>query len=431
MCNNQLFKRTTLNSTSNILTKNFIFKSGERYCQLVDKNKGLPLYHPNLFVTTQIRNRSMSHSAMTSALGGITVLLSFMTERGDDIENRFRKNEFFETHELDALRDYCQIKFKVRTTSHDINNVFTLIELQGTDEKVGSQTIYIRLTVIKNYIKWLAGEISGNNQEKNVALRIGRMVKEVEARRPIKRNRNNDLDEKCLDEKQLDVLFEIFRPGSELNAFKDKSVMTRNRLIFLLLYDLGLRGGELLNIRIKDIDFANNQIVLPRRADEKDDPRTEQPLVKTRDRRIPLKASLVKEIHSYILNGRKLHVKAGQPDFLFITHKSGPTKGQPLSKSGYQKIMAFVRMTSPILYNLTGHKLRHTWNERFSENMDNMDNPPSEEHQEEMRSYLMGWVPGSGTAATYNKRFIRKKGLEAALRLQEGMVRLPKGMTYE
>jgi hypothetical protein len=75
--------------------------------------------------------------------------------------------------------------------------------------------------------------------------------------------------------------------------------------------------------------------------------------------------------------------------------------------------------------------LRHAWNEKFSELMDSMDNPPSEEIQEEIRANMMGWKPGSGTAATYNKRFIRKKSHEAGLSLQEGMVRLPNDIHHE
>ncbi|HDS2804744.1 TPA: site-specific integrase, partial [Escherichia coli] len=67
-----------------------------------------------------------------------------------------------------------------------------------------------------------------------------------------------------------------------------------------------------------------------------------------------------------------------------------------------------------------GHSLRHTWNRKFSERMDAMNEQVSEERQEQLRSYLMGWRDGSGTAATYNKRFIRQKGFEAALALQAG-----------
>jgi len=415
----------------NFSMKSFVMESGERYCLLVDRDSGLPLYYPNLFVTTQVRNRSLSYSAMESALGGIAVFLRFMSERNDDIEARFRKHQFLEVHELDAIRDFCQSKFRVRTMDADSNGVFSLAELREADERVSSQTEYVRLTVISHYVKWLAETLTGVSRDRNLTVRIGQMAKGFEARRPPKRGRNNGLVEKGLDEEQLKILFELFRPDSESNPFENSSVRVRNRLMFLLLYHLGIRGGELLNIRVRDIDFNRNQLLIIRRADEKDDPRTDQPHVKTLDRRLPLKDTLVREIHDYIIHHRKMVVRPGQPDYLFVTHKSGPTRGQPISKSGYKKVLSVVREISPVLYNFTGHQLRHAWNEMFSNRMDAMDEPPTEEIQEDVRSNLMGWRPGSGTAATYNKRFIKNKAFEASLKLQEGMVRLPEGLKDE
>jgi integrase len=415
----------------NASIKSFVTRGGERYCLLVDKHSGLPLYYPNLFLTTQVRNKSLSYSAMESALGGIAVLLGFMAERNANLEARFRQNLFFESYELDAIRDYCQNKVSIRKENVGSAVMFNFKELREVNEKVGSHTTYVRLTIISRYVKWLAELLAEKSREKNVSGRIGEMAKGIEARRPIKRNRNKGLVEKGLDKKQIAMLFELFRPESKLNPFNDISVRVRNRLIFLLLYHLGLRSGELLNIRIRDIDFARNQLVVVRRADEKDDPRTDQPLAKTRDRRLPLKDTLAKEIHNYILHTRKKIVRPGQPDFLFVTHKAGPTKGLPISKSGYKKVLEVVRVVSPALYNFTGHQLRHAWNEQFSELMDSMDHPLTEERQEEMRSHLMGWIPGSGTAAVYNKRFTRRKAHEAALKLQEDMVRLPEDMSRE
>lgn len=40
------------------------------------------------------------------------------------------------------------------------------------------------------------------------------------------------------------------------------------------------------------------------------------------------------------------------------------------------------------------------------------------EREQQLRSYLMGWNPTSGTAATYNKRHIKEKAGEAVLGLQ-------------
>lgn len=411
--------------------KSFVMSNGERYCLLVNRSSGFPIYYPSLFVTSQVRNGSLSYSAMESTIGGITVLLRYMAEKTDDLESRFGQHRFFEIHELDAIRDYCQKKFRVRTKTADSNGMFTLEELRDTDEKVSSHTVYVRLTVISHYVSWLAEFLSGEGRQKEVAVRIAKMAKEIKARRPAKKNRNIGLVEKGLDEKQLEMLFELFRPESDFNPFSVSSVKVRNRLMFLLLYHLGLRGGELLNIRIRDIDFLRNQILVVRRADEKDDPRTDQPLAKTLDRRLPLKDTLVKEIHQYILLDRKQNVRRGQPDYLFVTHKNGPTKGQPLSKSSYKKIMGIVRKVYPALYNFSGHQLRHTWNEQFSKMMDSMDNPPSQEIQEAIRSNLMGWRLGSGTADIYNARFTIEKAHEASLKLQEGLVRMPTELCNE
>ena len=410
--------------------KTFVMMSGERYCLLVNAHSGLPFFYPNLFITTQSRNRSLSYSSMESTLSGISVLLRFMQKRGENIETRFQKGEFFKGYELDALRDFCQIKFRSQRTKEESNGILNISGLRDFDEKVSSQTEYVRLTVIAQYTKWLAEQqFVGSSKDRLIVLQIGKMEKGLKARRPVKKNRNAVRDEKGLDEEQIALVFELFRPDSELNPFTDKSVRIRNRLIFLMLYHLGLRGGELLNIRIRDIDFGKNQLVVVRRADEKDDPRTNQPLVKTLDRRLPMKDTLVQEIHHYILNGRKNIPNSNKNDFLFVTHKSGPTQGQPLSKSGYKKVIEIVRTASPALFNFTGHQLRHSWNEAFSNQMDAMNESPNQEQQEKMRSYLMGWKEGSGTATHYNKRFVRKKANEAALKLQEGMVRVPVGVT--
>ena len=395
---------------------------------MVDGNSGLPLYYPNLYVTTQVRNKSLSCSAMEGALGGISVLIRFLDKCDEDIERKFRDGKYFDESEMDAIRDFCQIKFRAQTTKVDPGGLFTLAEFQEFDEKVSSETEYVRLTVISQYTKWLAEQLTGISKDRNTVLQIGKMEKGLKFRRPTKKKRNTENNEKGLTEEQLHLLFEIFRPDSDCNPFKDGSIRTRNRLIFLMLYHLGLRGGELLNIRVRDIDFGKNQIVIARRADEKDDPRKYQPLVKTQDRRIPMKETLAKEVHHYILNERKRVLNSAKNDFLFITHKSGPTQGQPLSKSGYKKIIEIVRKISPSLYNLTGHQLRHTWNEEFSNHMDSMDEPPDQEQQEKIRSYLMGWKEGTGTASIYNKRFVRRKANEAALKLQDGMFRLPKGV---
>lgn len=92
-----------------------------------------------------------------------------------------------------------------------------------------------------------------------------------------------------------------------------------------------------------------------------------------------------------------------------------------MSSMAYHNAMAAIREAVPELSNLTGHKLRHTWNYEFSRKLDEMSPPLSESEQENIRSSLMGWSQGSGTARLYNIRHIQNKAEKVALSLQESI----------
>ena len=401
--------------------------SGERYCLVIDKAIGLPVFHPNLFLTTQVRNtKSNSFSSISSAANSLVVLLRFLGRRGIDLDQRINSRTFFDVHELDDLRDFTQRKFLSSPVDDSVLTLFSQEELEEAEGFVESSTQYNRLTVIAEYLKWFSSHVI-SRPSTTESKQIEAIEKQIKSRRPSRKGRNNDID-RSIDDIQLGALFEVIRIGSEQNPFTPE-VQRRNRLIILLLYHLGLRGGELLNIKISDIDFSKHQLRILRRADEKDDPRVNEPNVKTLERTLPLSETLSKELHDYVTTDRRMVSNAKRNNFLFVTHKSGPTVGQPISKSGYHKVIAVVKAVSPKLYALTGHKLRHTWNRKFSELMDSMDTTQSEERQEQIRSYLMGWKPGSGSAAYYNKRFRQEQANKAALALQESSgTRLPEAL---
>lgn len=413
----------------NCRIKSFMMKSGERYCLLLDRATGLPLYYPNLYVTTQVRNNSQSVAAMESALTGINVLLTFCDEREIDLSSRFLKREFLVLHELDAFRDYCQQNFaKAGKDSLEVVVPIARRLRHKPSPKAGLASEYMRLTHAAKYTEWLATVLLSATKDRQTTTEIAKMKKGLESRRPARKGRNQIAHEKGLDDEQVAILLEIIRPGSEFNPFDDPGVQVRNRLIVLLLLYLGIRGGELLNIRAADIDWSNNQIVIARRADEKTDTRVKQPLVKTLDRRIPMRDTLVEAIRDYITKYRNKIPNARRHDYLLITHKSGPTQGNAMSRPAYNKIIKLIATAVPELFDMHGHDLRHTWNNEFSELMDRLDNPPTPEEQEKRRSYLQGWKEGSGTAATYTKRFVREKAIEASLMLQEGITRIPQNL---
>jgi integrase len=146
------------------------------------------------------------------------------------------------------------------------------------------------------------------------------------------------------------------------------------------------------------------------------DPRKVQPNVKTRAREIPLSQLLQDKTNAYVVKYRSALQAARKHRFLFIASDSGA----PLSIPSFAKIFNVLRAKNPALpRNLFAHLLRHTWNDRFSEEMDKRG--VSEETEKKTRSYLMGWSETSGSAATYTRRHVRKKAQEASLRMQGRM----------
>lgn len=403
----------------------FIMDSGERYCLIIDLLSKLPLYYPNLFLATQLRNsKSLSLSSITSAANNLVVFFRFLEHRKIDLEDRILSRKYFEIHELDDLRDFTQRQFSTKTTYNITKNKLNFENSSNNENIVESATQYMRLTTIANYVSWFTNHIV-SQPSANESSQITRLETQIKSRRPSKKGRNNSKD-RSLDDIQLDALFEVIKVSSELNPFS-LEIQTRNRLMILMLYHLGLRGGELLNIKIEDIDFAKKRIKVVRRPDEVDDPRIKEPNAKTLERILPIAETLSKELHDYIVKDRRTVPNAKKNSFLFVTHKLGPTVGQPISRSSYYKVLSLVKTVSPQLYTLTGHMLRHTWNRKFSEQIDSMNNTLSEERQEQIRSYLMGWKPCSGSAIHYNKRFIQEQANKAALTLQTSKrIRLPK-----
>ena len=147
--------------------------------------------------------------------------------------------------------------------------------------------------------------------------------------------------------------------------------------------------------------------------DAADDPRRNQPVVKTRAREVPLSPALLDVTRNYILELRATRSQSRKHEFLFVAES-----GAPLSMPALAKVFAVLRAKTPDLpADLTPHVLRHTWNDRFSEEMDH--NKVPEDTERKARSYLMGWSETSGTAAIYTRRHVREKAKRVSLDLQE------------
>jgi len=404
-------------------THSFVMTSGERYVTILDTYTGVPHYATSLFLTTQLRNADVAHATVLNAAGHLILLYRYLAAAEIDLLHRIHSSLFFQPHELDSLRDFCSMRHRRR------ESVLGRTSARASHKKdsiVNRKTLYARLTTIANYIEWFAHQQFDYSKPPPPGL--AEVVTQIRARRPTSKGRNQRID-KGLSAFQLQALLEALDVNNKSNPFTEP-LRERNRLMVLLEHELGIRAGELLNLRIEDFDFSTNIISIVRRADQRDDPRDRQPLVKTCSRSLPVSLELMTDVHRYITGKRRSVPNARRSPYLFVTHKQGPTSGQPLSIAGYQKVWATLRKSSLTLADSRGHRLRHTWNQYFSEAMDALPKPPSEHEQELMRSRLMGWKEGSGTARHYNQRFIAAKADAASLKLQS-QLRTPRGRDDE
>ncbi|MEQ7922492.1 site-specific integrase [Xanthomonas sp. WHRI 1810A] len=383
-----------------------IFENGERGCVVVD-SLGMPLYYPNLFLTTQIRNGSRSASTVSNNAGHLCAFLQVMEEAKINLVTRLSEGKVLEPFEVEALRGDLHRRLSPEPKQNSPITYFSQSDF------VSKAVMHARVGVSTRYLEWLASLFLRKPLDPNELARVLAAMKDI---RPINKRRNNIKRRRGLDAVTALAFTEALRPGSEYNIWLDPAIQVRNRLMLSLMYELGIRRGELLNLKIEDFNFKANQVEIIRRADEKSDPRIDQPLVKTNDRIIPVKATLMDEVRFYLTRCRNLVPRARRHGFLIVTHKAGPTQGNPISIANYKDVIHSLRTAVPPLSKFSGHDLRHYWNERFSDLMDKAGIPPAEE--ELIRSELMGWRFGSGTAATYNRRYIERKAAEYGMNLQ-------------
>jgi len=390
-----------------IQMRRVICKNGERLVVLVGED-GVPLFYPTLYVTAELRGNALAVNTNVNALTALKSLYAWQEYFSIDLEARFKNNQLLEAHEIHALRDFLQKPLRSPAEKK-------IVSIKGP-RTVSSDVQYARMSVIAEYLEFLAKKL-----QHATGLSSGlaeKMAFQIKANRPQKSGwSESDRDDKHLDDDMLDSLEAILKPGSEANPVGSYSVQVRNALLFSILRITGFRRGEILNLKIEDIDFASNVIKVVRRADSLGDVRANQPTAKTYGRSYPVVSELTHQIYVYVTEHRNKIPSARKHGYLFVVHKEGPNFGRPLSNSAFGKLFDQIRQAGAGHAGVHAHSLRHHWNYTFSKNADTRNVSPAEE--ERTRSFLMGWKPTSGTAAGYNKRRTKERAAAATLGIQE------------
>lgn len=142
---------------------------------------------------------------------------------------------------------------------------------------------------------------------------------------------------KIIHDEEIELLFEA------IDRFKPLGF--RNYVILDLLFSAGLRASELVEINIKDIQLANQQILIHGKG--------------SKDRYIPLHQRLVDDIKQYLTYTRPVLLAKGSDmhqQAVFINYKGGS-----LTVRGLQLILKDIIKKSGETYRIHPHMLRHAF----------------------------------------------------------------------
>lgn len=412
------------------IVRTLMLASGERLPILMDTRVGKPLFAPTIYSLTQLRGRNLAANTIEQSLRSVMVLLLFLEQREIDLEARLRDGLILDMAEIESLANACKLHVSDMVAAPQVVSkparVTSIERYRIRPAIVGPKSVdgnsaANRIRGITDYLSWLAKTQllkfpAGNPAFLALEAKRQMVVEAFKARIPEGGSRNV-LDARMgLSSGAAARLLTVIARNSPENPWSGEFAKCRNELIFRWLYAFGLRRGELLNVKVSDIDFRKETITVVRRADALEDPRRQQPTVKTRDRVLPIPPDLCRLTHEYVMNARRRWAGARKHEYLFVADKTGA----PMSLSALNKCFAFLRSRIPDLPDdLSPHVLRHTWNDNFSALMDR--NKTADSDEQKMRSVLMGWSETSGTAIKYTRRHLRQKANHASLLMQSEM----------
>jgi integrase len=378
------------------------FPSGERFVLAYDRLTRLPVPETTRYSAIFRRSRDGSVSTMEKDLRAVVAALVWAEEQGIDLEQRIGSVSLLTAEEILHLRD--ALRRNQRPGKRDL--------------LVTAHTHYARCLYVRDYIVWRADTVvqripNSHQTFLPARVRLDEFRRGMIAMLPKPKGRSREGVSEEIEGRLRDVI----RPDHPENPFH-KQNRHRNYALLLLYLDLGVRLSEALVIKGQDLLLHgdNPTVTIHRRPDDPQDRRQLQPLVKTAGRILPLGEELRQALREWVLNHRadpKRYPGAKKSPFVFVARN-----GKEISKNTVYDMFVLLRDNVPGLPpDLSAHLLRHTWNDRFSETVDQEGKP--EEEEKMTRNYLMGWKKHSTRAEDYTKRTTRKKADELSLKMQK------------
>ena len=387
-----------------------VLVNGERQV-LINDEHDLPPVLPNLYFA-QIINQA--YSTMQRRARAVIQILNWARELKIDLFDRLRSGEGFTYAEQQSL----------------VFNLRSRAEPNEDDPYVGADTYKDRCREVRKFFRFLARTYGDTRREKeSYLIRVLSWIEDLfdflsahyVVMPPAKRE--------GFSHTERQAMLELVHPSNENNPFHER-VRERNWLIINLLFETGIRVGELLSLRcdavVTEMDVSYGMLhflVVNQNVYLNEDPRSVPPDAKTTSRKLPISEKLAMRIDHYIKTGRRYRGRNAQraAAFLFLNSDNRPA---PLSIGGFYKILSRIESVGnahkTVFSHLQAHRFRYTTMEDLMRLLGvSKDN---EEESKKIMRYMGGWSSTSDQYEHYAAKQIIFSAHLALLKLHDELI---------
>lgn len=312
-------------------------------------DSGLPIPAPNEFI---LGRRSLSTNTLKRNLVELAIFYKWLKLHNIDPLIRIQNaNSFKEAEIKGSLIEFLRREHTGRKVQKLVVSVLTFNQ---------------RLTTVRQFLGWLYEVELGKmpHSDKRYELlreQKARVLKWLDSsfvNAPPKNKRS----QKGLTDNQAKYLLEIINPKGSVLFGRDSAVRFRNYVSIVIMMNYGLRPGELLSLRVEDIEFGGiSAIKVIRRPIDPSDKRKPRPKIKRNGRVLVINDhEFGRVLDEYIMKWREeLEEKSRyQSEYLILNDE-----GLPLSLSSIRQLFQIIREKYPneLPDNLSAKSLRHTF----------------------------------------------------------------------
>ncbi|WP_167620083.1 site-specific integrase [Paracoccus ravus] len=295
---------------------------------------GCPAYYPTCLLL-DLRTKNAAWRTMEVLANDLLHLEHILIFAGiTGIERRMEDGRYLDSSEVHIIADLCGVSLaRLRKLSELKVAPASLDQAFAQEHAVTNIVKHRRITNIARYLDLIArvGEahVLAPGIRREPVMQREAMLDNLRQLRPRFRHSRG---RRTVEYQDLARVIEFIMIGDPEAIWSKAEIRSRNWAIVTTLALLGLRQGELRQLKTSDVNTNVGRLTVARRSDDQEDPRLREPNAKISDRIVPLLDVVSERIEDYLYNHQSHAAEFSGSTFLFLSH--GPTsRGQPTPAS--------------------------------------------------------------------------------------------------